>query len=316
MSKVSGMQLYPEAATVSPSDFWTPPEGAVSPEEGCLEIELKDFDGSKAAVGNGNNTVAIKFAAPKESKRFSINIAEMDHENYYSVLFHFNPRQFERGGQVVINDKKAGMWGSSINVPLSSLPLMFGENACTLIVQINGDGFDVYMNGTHCARLEHRTPLPDKARSLLLQLPSTDDYGNRENWAVYKVWWGHKSSMAGKDLANIPGVNSHNSVHEKKLFVSSLPKISLQPQIDLRRAELERAFRKYGGQQGVTVTCPPNCTFAFVEVETERAADLALREMGGKYRLNRARRSRHEALLAQRAANEAGKDANESSAWD
>ena len=299
MSKVSGTQLFPDSRTASPTDFWTPPEGA-------MEIKLNDFDGSKAAVGSGNNTVAIKFSSPTDSKRFSINIAEENHENYYSVLFHFNPRQFERGGQVVVNDKKAGMWGSSINVPLSNLPLMFGEVASTLIVQINGDGFDVFMNGQHCARLEHRTALPEKACSLILQLPSTDDYGNSENWTVYKVWWGHKPSMEGKDLANVPGVNSHNSVHEKKLFVSGLPKISLQPQIDLRRAELERAFRKYGGQQGVTVICPPNCTFAFVEVETERSADLALREMGSKYRLNRARRSRHEALLAQRAATEAG----------
>ncbi len=304
MSKVSGTQLFPASSTASPTDFWAPPQDAETPEHGCLEIKLPDFDGTKAAVGSGNNTIAIKFSAPSDSKRFSLNIAEPNHENYYSVLFHFNPRQFERGGQVVVNDKKAGMWGSSINVPLSSLPLMFGEVACTLIVQINGDGFDVFMNGQHCVRLEHRTPLPEKERSLVLQFPSTDDYGNRENWSVWKVWWGHKPSMEGKDLANIPGVNSHNSVHEKKLFVSGLPKLSLQPQIDLRRAELERAFRKYGGQQGVQVVCPPNSTFAFVEVETERLADLALREMGNKYRLNRARRSRHEALLAKRAASQ------------
>ena len=309
MSRVNGMQLFPAADAGASAKTWTPPDTATMPDDGCLQIELNEFDASKAAVGSGNNTVAIKFSSPSASKRFSMNLLEPNHENYYSVLFHFNPRQFERGGQVVINDKKAGMWGQAINVPLSSLPLMFGETACTVIVQIGSEGFDVYMNGKHCARLEHRTPLPDKARSLILQLPSTDDYGHREDWEVYKVWWGHKASMESKDnLANVPGVNSHSAVHEKKLFVSGLDKISLQPQIDLRRAELERAFRKYGGLQGATVICPPNCTFAFVEVETERMADLALREMGGKYRLNRARRSRHEALLAQRAANEGTKD--------
>jgi len=55
-----------------------------------------------------------------------------------------------------------------------------------------------------------------------------------------------------------------------------------------------------------------------VEVETERAADLALREMGSKYRLNRARRSRHEALLEQRAAAEAEASGmtKETSEWD
>jgi len=319
MSKVTGKQLFPETNVVTPGEMaWAPPDDAASPEDGCLELELTDFNGARAASGQGNNTVAIKFTAPAESKRFSINIAEPNHENYYSVLFHFNPRQFERGGQVVINDKKAGMWGQGINVPTSQMPLMFGEVSCTLVIQINGEGFDVFMNGQHCARLEHRTPLPDQVKSLVLQLPSTDDYSNRENWSVHKIWWGHKASMANKDLGHIAGVNSHNAVHEKKLFVSGLPKIYHQPEIDLRRAELERAFRKYGGQQGVTVICPANSTFAFVEVETERSADLALREMGTKYKLNRARRSRHEALMEQRTAAEAKASGieKETSEWD
>ena len=56
-----------------------------------------------------------------------------------------------------------------------------------------------------------------------------------------------------------------------------------------------------------------------MEVETERAADNALREMVDKYpRINRARRSRHEALLEQRAVKEAENNgiAKESSEWD
>lgn len=319
LTKVTGKQLFPSPTiTKVEQRVWSPPENPSSPEDRCLELQLEEFDAAKVAMGGGNNTVAIKFSAPTDSNRFSINIAEPNHDNYYSVLFHFNPRQFERGGQVVINDKQSGMWGQGLNVPISTLPLVFGEPSCTLIVQINGDGFDVFVNGHHCARLEHRTPLPMKAKSLVLQFPSTDDYINRENWSVYNVWWGYKPSMASKDLSNVPGYNSHNYVHEKKLFVSGLSKIYLQAEIDLRRAELERAFRKYGGKQGVTVICPPNSTFAFIEVETERAADLALREMATKYRLNRARRSRHEALLEQRAAAEAEAKGvtKEPSEWD
>ncbi len=305
MSKVSGKQLFP----VTPDEKkWDPPQDASDPEDRCLEMSLSglDIDGNE-----GNNTIAIKFMAPLDSRRFSINIAQPNHENYYSVLFHFNPRQFEKGGQVVMNDKKAGMWGQGINIPLSTMPLMFGETSCTLIVQITGDGFDVFLNNQHVARLEHRTPLPDKSsdpksNSLILQFPSTDDYGTPEDWRVYKVWWGHKAPMAStsSDLSNVAGVNSYNSVHEKKLFVSGLPKLSSQPELELRVAELERAFRKYGGAQGANVICPPNSTFAFVELETERQTDLALREMGSRYRLNRARRSKHEALLEQRAAAE------------
>lgn len=86
--------------------------------------------------------------------------------------------------------------------------------------------------------------------------------------------------------------------------------------MDIRRAELERAFRKYGGARGVTCIVPTNTTFAFVEMETDRMADVALSEMASKYRLNRARRSRHEALQEERAAKEAGKAGkSEDSKW-
>ena len=152
MSKVSGTQLFPP---INGSDtHWEPSQSASHPDEGCLELPLEGFDLSQASVGSGNNTVAIKFLAPSTSKRFSINIAGPKHENYYSVLFHFNPRQFEKGGQVVINDKQEGMWGQGINIPLSRLGLMFGQQSNTLIIQINGDGFDVFLDGQHCARLE------------------------------------------------------------------------------------------------------------------------------------------------------------------
>jgi RNA recognition motif-containing protein len=94
---------------------------------------------------------------------------------------------------------------------------------------------------------------------------------------------------------------------QRKLFVSGLSRIHTEGEVDLRRAELERAFRKYGGDRGVTCIVPTNTTFAFVEMETDRMADLALAEMAGKYRMNRARRSRHEALQEERAAKEAAK---------
>jgi hypothetical protein len=151
--------------------------------------------------------------------------------------------------------------------------------------------------------------------------------------------------MAKGDLSGIAGVNSFNSIHpvrlqssdtygrmpqfvdqehttylhshvfflcfrsslQRKLFVSGLSRISTEAEVDVRRAELERAFRKYGGDRGVTCIVPTNTTFAFVEMETDRQAELAMAEMASKYRLNRARRSRHEALQEERAAAEAAK---------
>lgn len=126
--------------------------------------------------------------------------------------------------------------------------------------------------------------------------------------------------MAKADVAGIPGVNQFNSVHPRKLFVSGLSKIFTQSDIDHRRAELERAFAKYGGSRGVVeVIVPTNSTYAFVEMENELLTEQALQEMATKYKLNRARRSRHEALLEERAAREASKstinDDSKTSNW-
>lgn len=180
----NGEVLFP----VNRDDFsWAPPEGVFAPNDGAFVAELDDFDVTKAQVGVGNNTLAIKFMAPIDSKRFSINITGPDHNDFDSVLFHFNPRQREKGGQLVINDKQEGSWGQAIAIPLSQVPLMFGQTSCTIIIQITGDGFDIFLEGKHCARLEHRKEMPTGTHKLFLQFPSTDDYGSPENWLVYKV---------------------------------------------------------------------------------------------------------------------------------
>jgi Galactoside-binding lectin/RNA recognition motif. (a.k.a. RRM, RBD, or RNP domain) len=241
---------------------------------------------------------------PVDSKRFSINIAGPKHDDFQSVLFHFNPRQRERGGQLVVNNKQDGIWGHAVAIPLSQVPLMFGQLSCTIMIQINGEGFDIFIENKHCARLEHRIELPVGHTNLVLQFPSTDDYGSPENWTVYKVWWGNRPILAKGDVSDIPGVNSFSSDHPRKVFISGLVKISSDAEVELRRAELERAFQKYGGDRGVLVVAPTNATFAFVEMESESMTDLALREMSERYRMNRARRSRHEALREERAAAE------------
>ncbi|KAL7526074.1 hypothetical protein ACHAXR_003149 [Thalassiosira sp. AJA248-18] len=314
MSKVSldGSVLFPYEGNLP----WEPPAQPVDFLDGCLELELPDFDA--ATTSTGNNTIAIKFKAPEESKRFSINIATPHHDGYNNIRFHFNPRHYQKGGQLVINDRKESMWGNDLSVPLSTLPLMFGVQACTLIVQINEEGFDVFVEGQHCARLEHRTMLPKGKGPLFVQFPSSDDYGNPENWLVYRVWWGRKASMA-KDLNGVAGVNIYDSVHPKKLWISGLSKLRSDPEVDLRRAELERAFRKYGGPSGaVLVSVQKDSTFAFVEVASEQKADLALLEMANKYRVNKARRTKHEALMEERAAKEAAEKGTvkESVDWD
>lgn len=223
---------------------------------------------------SGPNTIAVKFKAPSDSKRFSINIGLADeHNEYDSILFHFNPRQRERGGQLVINDKSEGTWGQAINIPLSRIPLIFGQASSTLMIQINTEGFDIFVEKEHCARLEHRTPIPSGRTPLVLQMPASDDYGNPERWSVFRVWWGLLPSMAKQDLTSVAGVNIFRAEHPRKLIIRNLHKIKTISDVDIRRAELERAFRKYGGDRGVTVVVPMHRTFAFVEMDSERQSE-------------------------------------------
>lgn len=119
--------------------------------------------------------------------------------------------------------------------------------------------------------------------------------------------------MASEDVASVPGANSFNGLHPRKIFVSNLPRLSKQAELDLRRAELERAFSAYGGDRGVTVIVPGRKTYAFIEMESEDATERALREMSQLYRMNRARRTRHEALQEARASATLGGSAPASS---
>jgi Galactoside-binding lectin/RNA recognition motif. (a.k.a. RRM, RBD, or RNP domain) len=297
---------------------WTPPEQASDPNDGAFLTELQEFDISGATNGLGNNTLAIKFNAPADSRRFSFNIAGPGHDDFDSVLFHFNPRQRQKGGQLVINDKQSGIWGRALSLPLSQVPLIFGQTSVTLLVQVTGNGFDVFIEGKHCARLEHRIELPSKPCSLYLQFPSCDDYRSPENWIVYKAWWGNKELMAKEDASGVPGVNSFDATHPRKLFIKGLKKLRTDAEVEIRRAELERAFRKYGGARGVNTIVGKNSTFAFVEMESERMATLALEEMRAVYpQMSKARRSKHELLMEEREAAEAAKQgkSKESGDW-
>ena len=65
---------------------------------------IDSSDGDLSSADMGDNTIAIKFRAPKDSSRFSLNITTSDgaRDGYDDVLFHFNPRQFKKGGQLIL----------------------------------------------------------------------------------------------------------------------------------------------------------------------------------------------------------------------
>lgn len=113
LEEAAGSYLFPPSTLLEDekSHIWTPPSTANHPSEGDLELELTGFNSSLARSGSGNNTVMIKFSAPSDSARFSLNLAGPGNRDYFDVLFHFNPRQFQKGGQLIVNDKQEGIWG-------------------------------------------------------------------------------------------------------------------------------------------------------------------------------------------------------------
>mmetsp|Transcript_19767 Transcript_19767/g.41383 ORF Transcript_19767/g.41383 Transcript_19767/m.41383 type:complete len:164 (+) Transcript_19767:27-518(+) len=123
-----------------------------------------------------------------------------------------------------------------------------------------------------------------------------------------------------KSVTRKSSISNTHTHAQRKLFLSNLPKLRTDPELDLRRAELERAFRKYGGPSGaVLVSVQKHSSIAFVEVASEQLADLALVQMAGKYRITKARRTKHEALMEERAKKEkegGGGGGKESVDWD
>jgi len=288
----SGTRLFPLKPAAAP---WVPPKGARCPTDGDFSLLVESF--SLNGRSNNNNTLVLKATVPSNAKRFSFNLVAPGHDNYDNVLFHFNPRQRQKGGLLVLNDKKEGTWGKAVNIPLSQVPVLFGQSV-SVAVQITEAGFDVFVNNTHCARLERPAVAAalQKATSLLLQCPSTDDYGNREDWALEQVWWGRRQveSLNSRDDV-VVRANDFDREHPTKLFIRGLPKLQTDAQAELRRSQLERAFWRYGGNLGVRVICPRKKGYAFVEVKNKEMADSALKEMGRHFTICRAQRSRQEA---------------------
>ena len=66
-----------------------------------LEVELPDLD----YADTGRNTVVITATVDSSSEKIAVNICPTDHEAKGEIALHFNPRQFERGGRIVINNK-------------------------------------------------------------------------------------------------------------------------------------------------------------------------------------------------------------------
>ena len=174
----SGTVLCPSAKDNENEAGWTSPSTVDHSSEGALEIELSDFDSSQIELGTGNKTIDVKSQALSTSERFSFNVAAPKYRDYFDVLFYFNPRQFEKGVMLALNDKQEGMCGHSVSAHFNSLPhFVFIKEYITLIIQISGNRCDVMLNVKCRDRTARRSrSITNDKCSLNLQLSNHKHY--------------------------------------------------------------------------------------------------------------------------------------------
>jgi hypothetical protein len=183
----------PAPADSSSHDAFFPPTGASSYllqstlwdsrlAASSLTLPLPGYSRAGILQSTSPNTLAIEFSARASSPRFALSIAgapkpPATDKFEDNTLFHVNPRQNWKGGQVVINNQQQGSWGRVIAVPNEMFPKLFGVAKSLMVIQVRSEGWDLFvhqppprpkgnprlMDGTtllHCYRFEHRSPLP------------------------------------------------------------------------------------------------------------------------------------------------------------
>ena len=316
-------------------------------------LALPDYSPDGILEATSSNTLSVEFSVPEYSNRFCLDIAadvnncgEKDKDKIFNnILLHVNPRQYWKDGVLLMNDCQGrGNWGIASRPPLDMFPRLFGVKRGLLVIQVRHEGFDLFLKagddigdsdslsrmvpGTslmHCFRFEHRSPLPDKAGNFYLRfLTNADDrVAEAQNWVVHRVHWGkHNLYASVTPSKSVPGSTIGRVPHPFKLFVHNLNKgrDSSKGYVERERANLERAFAKYGdATTGVIVKMRAGGNYALVQLKDKEQTDKALSEMKERYP-NVSRASMTPAEVAEqkkREAEEAAKEAEKKmlSSW-
>jgi hypothetical protein len=219
--------------------------------DGPLLIDMDDF------ALDQNQTLVMRLTVPQDSTTWALSICPNQHEEFMNVLFHFNPRQRERGGTLVQNERVSSRWSAAERTPLEYFAPLFGRTF-DLAVQVNEDGFHTAIDTKYAATFMHRSPIDSWSRTgpLVLEVPHTDDYGNPETLIVHQIWWGKKPAIPGlpkKDeyLAPVGEVTAPTGLQgETSIHVSGLPGTPEDGDATAHEAavkeELQDMFAPYG----------------------------------------------------------------------
>ena len=132
-----------------------------------LEVELPDLD----YADTGRNTIVITATVDSTSEKIAVNICPPNYEAMGEIALHFNPRQFERGGRIVINNKAEHHWGRDERLQLGTVAPIFGLKKAQYVFQITNYGFRIMVNGHFIHFFDHRLDPPRPGEPLILQLP-------------------------------------------------------------------------------------------------------------------------------------------------
>lgn len=196
-------------------DFQETVIGQGEADEKALEVTLPGF------LTEGRDTLVLTATVTASSEKYALNILplnpdDQNRDDPSEILVHFNPRQYDRGGRVVLNNKTEGNWGRNDTAPLREKPPMFCLDHAQYVIQVTSTGFRFIVNGHVAGFFGCRTKPPAANDTLLLHFPPRDDYSNPHFWTIHSVWWGPGAQLqGGGERTAWAQKSSHNSSHRR-----------------------------------------------------------------------------------------------------
>lgn len=165
----------------------------------ALDVRLPSLGLEPGNSGGGGDdpshlprdTLVVTASVPPDSPSYAVNLCPAEHGGGEEIWLHFNPRQFERGGSLVVDFKKDGEWVRGERRHLAPLPQLFGLERLQLAFHVSKDGVRVAANGflflQFGFRPESQAP-PAHNDEAAVHLPTCDDKGAPFRWTVHNVW--------------------------------------------------------------------------------------------------------------------------------
>lgn len=219
---------------------------------------------------DGNNTLVISATIPNGAHRCSFNLCSEDKAGNRNVLYHFNPRR-TRGGQIIQNSKIDERWGIIESLP--RFPIHFGQKF-QLRITLTRNGFAIFIGEQFQTEYQHRVPLKE-GDVITLNLPTQDDYGNRESVIVHSVWWGHAEVPTTEVLQREEQRFRRRDSFEDRRYDVYVGGITQA----INRQDIEELFTDFTIEH---VRLMPVKGFGFVSLANSEQVERAIQDLNGK----------------------------------